>query len=120
MPEQTSSRWLPIAIIGGLFFIFGFVTWLNGPLISFVQLAFELTVFKAFLVTFVFYLSYFFLALPGVHRHRRDHPAIVRVAETEPRLPAGVPVADAALLPVHPVFRAARASHRAEEVKRYE
>jgi len=54
-----------IAIIGALFFIFGFVTWLNGPLITFVQLAFELTVFKAFLVTFVFYLSYFFFALPA-------------------------------------------------------
>ena len=54
-----------IVIIGALFFIFGFVTWLNGPLITFVQLAFELTVFKAFLVTFVFYLSYFFFALPA-------------------------------------------------------
>ena len=54
-----------LAIIGGLFFIFGFVTWLNGPLIGFVQLAFELTVVKAFLVTFVFYLSYFVFALPA-------------------------------------------------------
>ena len=45
-----------IVIIGALFFIFGFVTWLNGPLITYVQLAFEFTVFKAFLVTFVFYL----------------------------------------------------------------
>jgi len=54
-----------IAIIGALFFIFGFVTWLNGPLIGFVQLAFELSVVKAFLVTFVFYLSYFVFALPA-------------------------------------------------------
>ena len=61
MPRNFAS----IAIIGALFFVFGFVTWLNGPLISFVQLAFELSVFKAFLVTFVFYLSYFFFALPA-------------------------------------------------------
>ncbi len=65
MPDHQSKTWVSIAIIGVLFFIFGFVTWLNGPLITFVQLAFELTVFKAFLVTFVFYLSYFFFALPA-------------------------------------------------------
>ena len=56
----------PIIIIGTLFFIFGFVTWLNGPLITFVKLAFDLdTDAKAFLVTTSFYLSYFFLALPS-------------------------------------------------------
>jgi fucose permease len=54
-----------IGIIGLLFFIFGFVTWLNGPLIAFVQLAFELDEINAFLVPFAFYLSYFFLALPS-------------------------------------------------------
>ncbi len=59
------SQIASIAIIGALFFIFGFVTWLNGPLIGFVQLAFELSVVKAFLVTFVFYLSYFVFALPA-------------------------------------------------------
>lgn len=49
-----------------LFFIFGFVTWLNGPLIQFVKLAFSLdTDSKAFLVTTSFYLAYFFLALPS-------------------------------------------------------
>ncbi len=54
-----------IAIIGALFFIFGFVTWLNGPLITFVQLAFDLDEINAFLVPFAFYLSYFFLAIPS-------------------------------------------------------
>src|SRR6185369_15189714 len=56
----------PIIIIGILFFIFGFVTWLNGPLITFVKLAFALdTDAKAFLVTTAFFLAYFFLALPS-------------------------------------------------------
>ena len=55
-----------VAIIGVLFFIFGFVTWLNGPLIAFVKLAFDLdTDAKAFLVTMAFYMAYFFLALPS-------------------------------------------------------
>lgn len=53
-------------LIGILFFIFGFVTWLNGPLITFVKLAFNLdTDSKAFWVTTAFYMAYFFLALPS-------------------------------------------------------
>ena len=56
---------LPMLIVGALFFIFGFVTWLNGPLIQFVELAFTLDTVNAFLVRMVFYLSYFFLALPS-------------------------------------------------------
>ena len=55
----------PMIIIGMLFFIFGFVTWLNGPLITFVKLAFQVSDVSAFLVPAVFYLSYFFLSLPA-------------------------------------------------------
>src|SRR5690606_11145286 len=53
-------------LIGVLFFIFGFVTWLNGPLITFVKLAFNLdTDAKAFWVTTAFFMAYFFLAIPS-------------------------------------------------------
>ncbi|WP_410795976.1 sugar MFS transporter [Parvularcula sp. LCG005] len=51
--------------MGGLFFIIGFCTWLNGPLISYVKLAFTLTDVEAFLVLMVFYLSYLVFALPA-------------------------------------------------------
>lgn len=54
-----------IAIVGGLYFIIGFFTWINGPLITFVKLAFDVSEISAFLVLMVFYLSYFFLALPA-------------------------------------------------------
>ena len=60
-----SSSLLPMTIIGVLFFIMGFFTWLNGPLISFVKVAFTLDDINAFLVPFAFYLSYFVLALPA-------------------------------------------------------
>ncbi|MBS0233149.1 MAG: sugar MFS transporter [Proteobacteria bacterium] len=60
-----------ILTIGILFFIFGFVTWLNGPLITFVKLAFNLDDLNAFLVPMAFYLSYFFLALPASSILRR-------------------------------------------------
>ncbi len=64
-PRRSGYR-SSLLIIGTLFFIFGFVTWLNGPLITFVKLAFDLdTDARAFLVTTAFYLSYFFLALPS-------------------------------------------------------
>jgi glucose/galactose transporter len=55
----------PVVIIGALFFIFGFVTWLNGTLIPFLQLACELNTSQALLVTFAFYMAYFFLAIPS-------------------------------------------------------
>jgi len=56
----------PILILGILFFIFGFVTWLNGPLIPFMRIACELTDFEASIVVpFAFYASYFVMALPS-------------------------------------------------------
>ena len=63
-PQNNNKN--AIIIIGGLFFVFGFVTWLNGPLITYVKLAFGLdTDSKAFMVTTAFYMAYFFLALPS-------------------------------------------------------
>ena len=56
---------ISISIIGVLFFIFGFVTWLNATLIPYLKIACELTSFEALLVTFAFYISYFVLAIPG-------------------------------------------------------
>ncbi len=66
MTTAASTRPLrSLAIVGVLFFIIGFFTWINGPLITFVRLAFDLDEVNAFLVLMVFYLSYFFLALPA-------------------------------------------------------
>ncbi|MDR1112494.1 MAG: sugar MFS transporter [Bacteroidales bacterium] len=54
-----------IYIIGALFFIFGFVTWLNNILIPFLKTACELTDFQASFVPFAFYISYFVMAVPS-------------------------------------------------------
>ena len=56
---------LSIAIIGTFFFIFGFVTWLNGILIPYLKIACELTNFQSLLVAFAFYISYTVMALPS-------------------------------------------------------
>lgn len=52
----------PIVIIGALFFIFGFVTWLNSVLIPYLKIACELNHFQAYLVAFAFYIAYFVMA----------------------------------------------------------
>ncbi|MEP6908502.1 MAG: sugar MFS transporter [Pseudoxanthomonas sp.] len=54
-----------IAIIGMLFFIIGFFTWINGPLILFAKIAFDVSDAYAFLIPSAFYISYFCLALPS-------------------------------------------------------
>lgn len=66
-PAQRNNT-VAIFIIGFLFFIFGFVTWLNGSLIQFLKLVCQLeTDIQAFFVTFSFYMAYFFLAIPSAY-----------------------------------------------------
>lgn len=66
MQQKGNHYTYSIVIIGILFFIFGFVTWLNGTLIPFLKLACGLkTDGQALLVTFAFYMAYFFLAIPS-------------------------------------------------------
>lgn len=55
----------PIFIIGALFFVFGFVTWLNSVLIPYLKIACELTNFESYLVAFAFYIAYIVMALPS-------------------------------------------------------
>ncbi len=54
-----------ILIIGLLFFIFGFVSWVNFILIPYFKIACELTNFQSYLVTFAFYISYFIMSVPS-------------------------------------------------------
>ncbi|MBC6491478.1 sugar MFS transporter [Flavihumibacter stibioxidans] len=64
--SPPKSNFYPILIIGILFFIFGFVTWLNGTLIPFLKITCELrSDTQAFLVVTASYMAYFFLALPS-------------------------------------------------------
>ena len=65
MSDKKNSYVIPMIIIGALFFIFGFVTWLNSVLIPFLKQACQLTNFQAYYVTVAFYGSYFFMAIPA-------------------------------------------------------
>jgi len=61
---RSKSSIFPMIIIGILFFIFGFVTWLNGSLIPFLKVICNITEFQALFVTFAFYIAYTVMALP--------------------------------------------------------
>jgi FHS family L-fucose permease-like MFS transporter len=61
MPQ--SNR--PIIIIGVLFFVFGFVTWLGSVLIPYLRIACELNNLQSYLVAFAFYISYMIMAVPS-------------------------------------------------------
>lgn len=55
----------PLIMIGILFFVFGFVTWVNSVLIAFFKDAFDLNNFQSLLVTSAFFISYFVMAIPS-------------------------------------------------------
>ncbi|WOD42696.1 sugar MFS transporter [Hwangdonia lutea] len=62
---KSNSTLVPIIIIAGLFFIFGFVTWINGALIPFMKTINELTEAQSYLVASASYISFVVMALPA-------------------------------------------------------
>ena len=64
-PQKTQSYLGPMLIIGALFFVFGFVTWVNSVLITFFKQAFSLSSFQSTLVAFAFFISYTLMAIPS-------------------------------------------------------
>ena len=65
MTSTTKNNTTAIAIIAGLFFIFGFVTWINGALIPFMKTINELTEAQSYLVASASYISFVVMALPA-------------------------------------------------------
>lgn len=63
---QTRQYLVSITIIGVLFFIFGFVTWINGTLIPYLKIACQLeTDLQSYLVAFAFFIAYTVMAIPS-------------------------------------------------------
>ena len=54
-----------LSIIGFMFFIFGFVSWVNAILIPYFKIACELTHFQSYFVALAFYISYFVISVPA-------------------------------------------------------
>lgn len=62
---SNSNYIYQISIIGLLFAVFGFITWLNSILIPFLKKSCELTDQQSYYVATAFFAAYFFLALPS-------------------------------------------------------
>ncbi|MFG6686051.1 sugar MFS transporter [Mariniflexile sp. HNIBRBA6329] len=62
---QSNKTLVPIIIIASLFFIFGFVTWINGALIPFMKTINELTDAQSYFVATASYISFVVMALPA-------------------------------------------------------
>ena len=63
--KPVQANWITVGTIGLFFFIFGFVTWLNGILIPYLKISCELNHFESYLVAFSFYLAYVIMAIPS-------------------------------------------------------
>jgi MFS transporter, FHS family, L-fucose permease len=65
-PAAKRQYLVSITIIGVLFFIFGFVTWINGTLIPYLKIACQLeTDFQSYLVATAFFIAYTVMAIPS-------------------------------------------------------
>lgn len=62
---------ISLLIIGFLFFVFGFVSWINAILIPFFKIACELDHFESYFVTFAFYISYLIFSVPSSYLLKR-------------------------------------------------
>lgn len=62
---HSKSNLLPLVMIAGMFFIFGFVTWLNGSLMPYLEVVLTLTPFQASFILFSFYIAVTVFSLPS-------------------------------------------------------
>jgi FHS family L-fucose permease-like MFS transporter len=72
-PAQEKKQYIiSITIIGVLFFIFGFITWINGTLIPYLKIACQLkTDLESYLVATAFFIAYAVMALPSSYVLKR-------------------------------------------------
>ncbi len=54
-------------LLGIMFFIFGFNSWINSILVPYFKTGFELNHFQSYLIVFAMYLSYLIMSLPASH-----------------------------------------------------
>ena len=62
---KQKQYFISLTILAGMFFIFGFVSWVNSILIPYFRIACELTHFESYFVAFAFYIAYFVMAIPS-------------------------------------------------------
>ena len=62
---RRKTYYISLAILSAMFFIFGFVSWVNSILIPYFRISCELSHFESYFVAFAFYIAYFVMAIPS-------------------------------------------------------
>jgi len=67
MTQDNSKRVfiISLVILAFMYFVFGFVSWINAILIPYFKIACELNNFQSYLVAFAFYIAYLVMSMPG-------------------------------------------------------
>ena len=93
-PDARKSYISSIIIIGALFFIFGFVTWINGILIPYLKIACELeSTTQSFLVATAFFIAYFVMSISSSYvkaTGKRNVPGLLIMAVIPVFIPAAI------------------------------
>lgn len=63
--QTKRNNLIPLIIIGILYFVFGFTTWINGALIPILKTSCQLSDLVSYFITFALYISYFVMTLPS-------------------------------------------------------
>jgi glucose/galactose transporter len=63
--QQKRTSLMAMVILGMMFFIFGFTSWINSILVPFFKAGCELTHFQSYLIVFAMYFAYLIMALPA-------------------------------------------------------
>lgn len=68
LPGGLTKRdtFISMLFMGVMFFVPGFITWINAILIPYFKIACELSNFQSYLVAFAFYISYLLISVPAV------------------------------------------------------
>jgi len=59
------TSYIAMAILGLMFFIFGFTSWINSILIPYFKIGCELSYFESYLIVFIQYCAYLIMAIPA-------------------------------------------------------
>ena len=64
-PPARKTSVAAMAILGLMFFIFGFTSWVNSILVPYFKIGCELNHFQSYLIVFALYSAYLIMAIPS-------------------------------------------------------
>ena len=66
MPRMTKKTPMTaMFLLGVMYFVFGFTSWINSILVPYFKIGCELNHFQSYLIVFAMYFAYLIMALPA-------------------------------------------------------